>query len=165
MGRKLYHEDFSKMTQEEFEEFLLEDTPLEQVKAAHPEWKKQLEKLEREINKENAEPWKERANDKMRFALILNKCRFFAKLWKGEIFAQTGPFPDNASITMYLPSLVFVRDIDENLIRYLGRYAQGFSVHPRGDGIKVTIDLPYPQEGSHVIHLHETVRKSSGFRH
>ena len=154
MGRTLYEKDFSNMAAEEDEAFMMEDTPLEQIKAAHPEWGEQLERLERGIQEDADAPWEKGIEDKARFALILNKCCFFAKLWKGKVLAVTGLFPGDAAIVMELPSLVLIRDVDENLLRYLGRYAHGFSVHPKGDGIQVTIDLPYPQAESNVVRLH-----------
>lgn len=153
MGRTLYDKDFSSMTAEEVEAFMMEDTPLEQVKAAHPEWGEQLERLERGIREEEDALWEKGIEDKTRFALILNKCSFFAKLWKGKILAVTESFPGEATIVMELPSLVLIRDVDEMLLRYLGRYAHGFSVHPKGDEIQVIIDLPYPQEESNIIRL------------
>ena len=153
MGRTLYEKDFSTMTEEEVEAFMMEDTPLEQVKSAHPEWWEQLDRLEKGIREDTDALWENGIEDKARFALILNKCCFFTKLWRGKILAVRGPLPGEASIVMELPSLVLVRDVDENLLRYLGRYAHGFAVHPKEDGIRVTIDLPYPQAESNVVRL------------
>lgn len=153
MGRTLYEKDFSIMTDEEVEAFMMEDTPLEQVKVVHPEWREQLDRLEKGLREETDAPWEKGIEDKARFALILNKCCFFAKLWRGKILAGTGLFPGNATIVMELPYIVLVRDVDENLLRYLGRYAHGFAVHPKEGGIRVTIDLPYPQAESNVVRL------------
>lgn len=59
--------------------------------------------------------------------------------------AAMGPFEGEASIAMDLPAFVLVDGLDENLLRYLGRYALDFSATPQGKGVRVQIGLSYPE--------------------
>lgn len=156
MNKKLYQKDYSRQSEKEFERFLMEDPLLEQLKKIRPAWGDPLERMEKGIQEAEDAWWEEGVDDVMRFALILSKCSLITQALGGKILATTGPFPGEASIVMDLPAFSLVRDVDENLLRYLGRYAHAFSAYPQGKGIRVTIGLPFPREdrGSNVIKLY-----------
>lgn len=156
MNQRLYQKDYSRQSEEEWEKFLMEEPLLERLKKIRPEWGEPLENLERGIQEEGDFSWEEGTSDVMRFALILSKCNLITQALGGKIYSATGPFPGEASIYMDLPTFALIRDVDENLLRYLGRYAHAFSAYPNGKGVRVTIGLPYPEEEreSNIIRLY-----------
>ena len=144
--RILFYQDYSAKTKEEEEAFLMADPPLDQFKQKYPAWGWQIERLDEEIGRHENEPWESETNENMRVAWILTKCQLIAEMMGGELMAAEGPFAGEVSIVMDLPAFVLIRDLGENLLCYLGRYAHDFSAHPQGKGGRIQIGLPYSGE-------------------
>ena len=141
----LFYRDYSMRTEEEEEAFLMADTLLEQFNQKFPQWGSQIERLEQGIVVHEIAPWEVETDEVMRFAWILTKCQLIAEMMGGILMAAKGPLAEQVSIVMDLPAFVLVDGLDENLLRYLGRYALDFSATPQGKGVRVQIGLPYPE--------------------
>lgn len=139
----LYKKDYAEQHKKEYQELVKSQKTIQKFKETHPEWKRQMDRLDQEMAAQTPRRWSVDPSKKMIFDLLLAKCEFYAEMLGGSISAEEGPFQNEASIILILPHWVVPNDEQEDLLRYIGTYAHCFSIHPHGSGLRVELNLPY----------------------